>query len=57
VRDSVSQAAALTSGYHAAFIGGAIAALLAATVGALLLHEASPQAHGEYEAAPAAGLE
>ena len=57
VRDSVSHASALTSGYHAAFLGGAIAAALAATIGALLLHEASPQVHGEYEAAPAAGLE
>jgi MFS family permease len=57
VSDSVSHAAALTSGYHAAFLGGAIAALLAATIGGLLLREASPQAHGEYEAAPATGLE
>ena len=57
VSDSVSHAAALTSGYHAAFLGGAIAALLAATIGGLLLHEASPQSHGEYEAAPATGLE
>ena len=53
VRDSVSNAAALTSGYHAAFIGGAISAVLAATIGALLLHErGAPVAHGELETAP-----
>jgi len=58
VRDSVSDAAALTSGYHAAFIGGAIAALLAATVGALFLREReAPAAHGEFETAAMTGAE
>ncbi len=53
VSDSVSHAAALTSGYHAAFIGGAISAVLAATIGALFLHERrAPAPHGA-EAAPA----
>jgi EmrB/QacA subfamily drug resistance transporter len=48
VRDSVgSNAAALTSGYHAAFIGGAIAAVLAAAIGALFLREReAPAMHG-----------
>jgi hypothetical protein len=58
VSDSLGHAAALTSGYHAAFIGGAISAVLAATIGALLLREReAPVAHGEYEAAPAGGFE
>ena len=55
-----ASASALTSGYHAAFLGGAICALLAAALGVALLHEArGAPAHGhdEYEAAPAAGLE
>jgi MFS family permease len=58
VRDSLGNAAALTSGYHAAFIGGAISAVLAATIGALLLQErTAPAGHGELEAAAATGLE
>jgi len=50
---------ALTSGYHAAFIGGAICAALAAAVGVALLREAqgAPAHHGEYEAAAAGGVE
>ncbi len=50
---------ALTSGYHAAFIGGAICAALAAALGVALLREAhgAPAHQGEYEAAPAGGLE
>jgi EmrB/QacA subfamily drug resistance transporter len=58
VSDSVSDAAALTSGYHAAFIGGAIAAVLAASLGGLLLRDpTAAETHGEYETAPAAGLD
>jgi len=59
VRDSLDNAAALTSGYHAAFVGGAIAAVLAATVGGLFLREraAAPEAHGEFEGAAATGFE
>jgi MFS family permease len=58
VRDSLGNAAALTSGYHAAFIGGAISAVLAATVGGLFLRErGAPVAHGELETAAATGLE
>ena len=50
---------ALTSGYYAAFIGGAICAALAAAVGVALLREAqgAPAHHGEYEAAAAGGVE
>jgi MFS family permease len=55
VRDSLSGPAALASGYHAAFIGGAIAALLAATIGALFLRER--QASPAHEAEPAAVFE
>jgi EmrB/QacA subfamily drug resistance transporter len=58
VRDSLGEAAALTSGYHAAFIGGAISAVLAATIGALFLQERTATApHGEFEGAAATGLE
>jgi EmrB/QacA subfamily drug resistance transporter len=41
--------AALTGGYHAAFLGGTICAVLAAVVGVVLLHEAKAPgfAHGE----------
>jgi MFS family permease len=45
--------AALAGGYHLAFVVGAIFALVAASVGALLLHEAPAGAH-EGAAAPAA---
>src|SRR5438876_10946921 len=50
---------ALTSGYHAAFIGGAICAALAAALGITLLREAqgAPAQQGEYEAAPAGSIE
>jgi MFS family permease len=50
---------ALTSGYHAAFIGGAICAVLAASLGVTFLREApAPQREAaEAEAAAAAGLE
>jgi EmrB/QacA subfamily drug resistance transporter len=48
-----SSLSALTSGYHAAFIGGAICALLAAGLGVALLHEARhvPAHQGDPEAA------
>jgi EmrB/QacA subfamily drug resistance transporter len=41
-----SQLAALTGGYHLAFVGGAIAALAAATLSAVLLRVPHPLAHG-----------
>jgi EmrB/QacA subfamily drug resistance transporter len=44
--------AALTGGYHVAFVVGAAFALLAAGLGAALLR-AAPAAHGHLEAAPA----
>ena len=44
-----SSVSALTGGYHAAFIGGAICAVLAAVVGVTLLHEAPMPAHGHGE--------
>jgi EmrB/QacA subfamily drug resistance transporter len=43
----------LTSGYHAAFLGGAICAVLAATIGALLLRERDVSAAHAHEAVPA----
>jgi len=42
-----SQAAALTGGYHAAFLAGAIAAAAAAALGAALLRAPAPQTTGE----------
>jgi MFS family permease len=44
-----SASAALTGGYHAAFLGGTICAVLAAAVGVVLLREAKAPgvAHGE----------
>jgi hypothetical protein len=42
-----SQAAALTGGYHAAFLAGAIAAAAAAALGATLLRAPAPQATSE----------
>ena len=42
-----SQAAALTGGYHAAFLAGAIAAAAAAALGAALLRAPAPQPTGE----------
>ena len=58
LRDAGEDAlSALTGGYHAAFVGGAICALLAAAIGGLLLHEArDPGAvqAGEHAPAPVA---
>jgi EmrB/QacA subfamily drug resistance transporter len=53
------QLAALTGGYHIAFLVGAIFAVAAAAIGSALLRTsmAPAQAHGEFEPAPAAGLE
>jgi EmrB/QacA subfamily drug resistance transporter len=42
-----SEAAALTGGYHLAFLLGAIFAASAAVIGALLLRESAPAAHEE----------
>jgi EmrB/QacA subfamily drug resistance transporter len=42
-----SEAAALTGGYHVAFLLGAIFAAAAAVIGATLLRESVPAAHGE----------
>jgi hypothetical protein len=46
-----SNAAALTGGYHVAFLLGALFAFGAATIGGLLLRNAPAMAHGEGEAA------
>jgi EmrB/QacA subfamily drug resistance transporter len=51
--DGESQAAALTGGYHVAFLVGAIFALVAAALGALLLRVQTPQAADELEEAAA----
>jgi EmrB/QacA subfamily drug resistance transporter len=47
------QLAALTSGYHYAFVGGAIFAAVAAVVGGLLLRSVAPPMHGMEEGQPA----
>jgi EmrB/QacA subfamily drug resistance transporter len=47
-----SEAAALTGGYHLAFLLGAIFAASAAVIGALLLRESVPAAHEEPAGAP-----
>jgi EmrB/QacA subfamily drug resistance transporter len=49
--DGESQAAALTGGYHVAFLVGAIFAAAAAALGALLLRVKTPEAAGELEEA------
>jgi hypothetical protein len=41
-----SEVAALTGGYHLAFLLGAIFAAAAAILGVTLLRESAPQAHG-----------
>ena len=47
-----SELAALTGGYHLAFLGGAICAAAAAALGAFLLRPAAmPAAHGAMEGA------
>jgi len=50
---AVSQAEALNSGYHLAFIVGAVFAALASVLAATLLRERAPQSHLETEAAAA----
>ncbi|MBV8598803.1 MAG: DHA2 family efflux MFS transporter permease subunit [Actinobacteria bacterium] len=53
-----STVASLNGGYHAAFLGGVVCALLAAVLGGLLLHESSQPAHMHApEGAPAAALD
>jgi EmrB/QacA subfamily drug resistance transporter len=47
------QSAALTSGYHYAFVGGAIFAAVAALVGGLLLRPVAPPMHAMEEGQPA----
>jgi hypothetical protein len=47
------QLAALTSGYHFAFVGGAIFAAVAALIGGLLLRPVAPPMHTMDEATPA----
>jgi MFS family permease len=47
-----SEAAALTGGYHLAFLLGAIFAASAAVIGALLLRESVPATHDERAGAP-----
>jgi hypothetical protein len=49
--DGESQAAALTGGYHVAFLLGAIFAAVAAALGALLLRVRAPEAAEELEEA------
>jgi EmrB/QacA subfamily drug resistance transporter len=48
------QLAALTGGYHFAFVGGAIFAAVAALIGGLLLRPVAPPMHGMEEAPPGA---
>src|SRR5918999_1287880 len=48
------QLGALMSGYHFAFVGGAISAAVAVTIGALLLRPVAPPMHGMEEAPPRA---
>jgi MFS family permease len=48
------QLVALTSGYHLAFVGGAIFAAAAAVIGGLLLRPVAPPMHGMEEAPPGA---
>jgi EmrB/QacA subfamily drug resistance transporter len=50
--DGESQAAALTGGYHVAFLIGAIFAAAGAALGALLLRVRAPEAAAELEEAP-----
>jgi len=50
LRDTSSEASALNSGYHLAFLGGAIFVALAAAVAAALLRPAQAPAHGGEEA-------
>jgi EmrB/QacA subfamily drug resistance transporter len=50
-----SQAAALTGGYHVAFLAGAIFALLGATIGAIVLRASMPGTAPEGEAAQTHG--
>src|SRR5262249_62417685 len=45
--DGESQAAALTGGYHVAFLTGAIFAAAAAALGVLLLRDRMPETTGE----------
>jgi MFS family permease len=49
--DGESQAAALTGGYHVAFLTGAIFAAAAAALGVVLLRDPMPQTAGPDEAA------
>jgi MFS family permease len=57
--DGHSQLAALTGGYHLAFVCGAVFALAAAAVGSGLLRATMTpsQAHSEFEGAPAAAVD
>jgi EmrB/QacA subfamily drug resistance transporter len=48
--DTSSEAAALNSGYHVAFLGGALFVVLAASIAAALLRPAQAPAHGGEEA-------
>jgi hypothetical protein len=50
---AASQAEALNSGYHLAFIVGAVFAGLASVLAVTLLRERAPQSHLETEAAAA----